>query len=316
MVQQALMDQTMSERIAWAMRRARGRDTFVGLCQHRHAVPRLPAGWCAPGCLREGRRRGDRRPLHGCCQVDRAAYPLGSRSTTSRGSLAFARRSAASASAASTPTRSRTRTTSSARCATRQRRVRTQGHRAHHGVLRDRRADRLQGSSRSGWPTGPTTPARTTFRRRRRRLIESLREIYAALPANARLLLEYKLYEPAFYHTDVQDWGEALPVCQHVGERAQVCVDTGHHAMGVNIEQIVAILLQEGRLGGFDLNDKKYGDDDLMVGSIDPYQLFRICHELVSAMRDERRSAGASQRRRRRLHARPVPQHRAEDARP
>jgi L-rhamnose isomerase/sugar isomerase len=100
------------------------------------------------------------------------------------------------------------------------------------------------------------------------------------------MFLEYKFYEPAFYHTDVQDWGQALTVCQHVGERAQVCVDTGHHAMGTNIEQIVAYLLQEGRLGGFDLNDKKYGDDDLMVGSIDPYQLFRICHELVKAASD------------------------------
>src|ERR1700694_1319393 len=107
--------------------------------------------------------------------------------------------------------------------------------------------------------------------------------MYPALPDGARLFLEYKLYEPAFYHTDVQDWGQALTVCQQVGERANVCVDTGHHAMGVNIEQIVAILLREGGLGGFDLNDKKYGDDDLMVGSIDPYQLFRIFHELVKA---------------------------------
>ncbi len=101
------------------------------------------------------------------------------------------------------------------------------------------------------------------------------------------MLLEYKLYEPALYSTDVQDWGQALAVCREVGEQAAVCVDTGHHAMGVNIEQIVAILLAEGRLGGFDLNDKKYGDDDLMVGSIDPYQLFRIAHELVNAMRDD-----------------------------
>src|SRR5437762_1556042 len=124
-------------------------------------------------------------------------------------------------------------------------------------------------------------------RARRQRLIETLREIYPALPSNARMFLEYKFYEPAFYHTDVQDWGQALTVCQHVGDRAHVCVDTGHHAMGTNIEQIVAILLQEGRLGGFDLNDKKYGDDDLMVGSIDPYQLFRICHELVKARADE-----------------------------
>src|SRR4029079_15598378 len=92
---------------------------------------------------------------------------------------------------------------------------------------------------------------------------------------------------PAFAQTEVKDGGRSLSVCEHLGERAQVCVDTGHHAMAVNIEQIVAILLQEGRLGAFDLNDKKYGDDDLMVGSIDPYQLLRIFHELVGAMRDE-----------------------------
>ena len=131
---------------------------------------------------------------------------------------------------------------------------------------------------------GTNYPGQDDFRARRRHLIESLQEVYPALPGGARLFLEYKLYEPAFYHTDVQDWGQALSVCQHVGERAQVCVDTGHHSLGVNIEQIVAYLLQEGRLGGFDLNDKKYGDDDLMVGSIDPYQLFRICHELVKAL--------------------------------
>jgi L-rhamnose isomerase/sugar isomerase len=134
---------------------------------------------------------------------------------------------------------------------------------------------------------GTNYPGQDDFRGRRRRLIESLREIYPALPAGARLFLEYKFYEPAFYHTDVEVWGQSLTVCQQVGEHAVVCVDTGHHAMGVNIEQIVAILLQEGRLGGFDLNDKKYGDDDLMVGSIDPYQLFRICHELVKANTDE-----------------------------
>ena len=134
---------------------------------------------------------------------------------------------------------------------------------------------------------GTNYPGQDDFRARRRRLIDCLREIHPALPEGARLFLEYKFYEPAFYHTDVQDWGQSLSVCQQVGERALVCVDTGHHAMGVNIEQIVAILLQEGRLGGFDLNDKKYGDDDLMVGSIDPYQLFRICHELVKANADE-----------------------------
>ena len=101
------------------------------------------------------------------------------------------------------------------------------------------------------------------------------------------MYLEYKLYEPALYATDVQDWGQSLNVVRQLGDQAGVCVDTGHHAMGVNIEQIVALLLAEGRLAAFDLNDKKYGDDDLMVGSIDPYQLFRIAHELVNAMRDE-----------------------------
>ena len=134
---------------------------------------------------------------------------------------------------------------------------------------------------------GTNYPGQDDLRWRRHRLVAGLREIYPHLPEGARLFLEYKLYEPAFYSTDVQDWGQALSVSRLVGDRAMVCVDIGHHAMGVNIEQIVAILLAEGRLGGFDLNDKKYGDDDLMLGSIDPYQLFRIAHELVNAMRDD-----------------------------
>ncbi len=134
---------------------------------------------------------------------------------------------------------------------------------------------------------GTNYPGQDDLRQRRHRLVAALREIYPHLPDGVRMFLEYKLYEPAFYSTDVQDWGQALSVSRLVGERATVCVDIGHHAMGVNIEQIVAILLAEGRLGGFDLNDKKYGDDDLMVGSIDPYQLFRITHELVNAMRDD-----------------------------
>jgi L-rhamnose isomerase / sugar isomerase len=145
---------------------------------------------------------------------------------------------------------------------------------------------------------GTNYPGQDDFRARRRRLIDCLREIHPALPDGARLFLEYKLYEPAFYHTDVQDWGQALTVCQQAGDRAVVCVDTGHHAMGVNIEQIVAYMLQEVRLGGFDLNDKKYGDDDLMVASIDPYQLFRICHELVKALgdRDDPIARGCAER--------------------
>jgi L-rhamnose isomerase / sugar isomerase len=134
---------------------------------------------------------------------------------------------------------------------------------------------------------GTNYPGQDDMRWRRHRLVEGLRAVYPHLPDGVRLFLEYKLYEPALYSTDVQDWGQSLSVCRAVGEQATVCVDTGHHAMGVNIEQIVALLLAEGRLGGFDLNDKKYGDDDLMVGSIDPYQLFRIAHELVNAMRDD-----------------------------
>src|SRR5437588_7637670 len=95
------------------------------------------------------------------------------------------------------------------------------------------------------------------------------------------LLVEYKLYEPAFYATDLADWGSALLACQELGERAKVLVDLGHHAQGVNIEQIVTLLDGVGRLGGFHFNDRKYGDDDLIVGSIDPFQLFRIFSEPV-----------------------------------
>src|SRR5436309_9766696 len=97
------------------------------------------------------------------------------------------------------------------------------------------------------------------------------------------MLLEYKSYEPAFYSTDVPDWGVSYTMCMKLGEKAQVVVDLGHHAQATNIEQIVAFLLDEGKLGGFDFNDRKYGDDDLIVGSSNPYQLFLIYHELVGA---------------------------------
>ena len=97
------------------------------------------------------------------------------------------------------------------------------------------------------------------------------------------MLLEYKLFEPAFYTTDVPDWGTAYAHCVATGERAQVVIDTGHHAPGTNIEFIVAFLLRAGRLGGFDFNSRFYADDDLMVGAADPFQLFRIMHEIVLA---------------------------------
>src|SRR6266436_5426346 len=115
------------------------------------------------------------------------------------------------------------------------------------------------------------------------RLGSALAEVYARLGAGQRMLLEYKLFEPSFYTTDVPDWGTSLLHCQALGPQAAVVVDTGHHAPGTNIEFIVALLLRAGRLGGFDFNSRFYADDDLMVGAADPFQLFRILHEVVSA---------------------------------
>jgi L-rhamnose isomerase/sugar isomerase len=128
---------------------------------------------------------------------------------------------------------------------------------------------------------GTNYPGQDSLRERRVRLTETLHEIYDALGDELELLVEYKLYEPAFYATDLADWGSALLLCQQLGERAKVLVDLGHHAQSVNIEQIVSLLHGADRLGGFHFNDRKYGDDDLIVGSIDPYQLFRIFFELT-----------------------------------
>src|SRR4029453_1160897 len=105
-------------------------------------------------------------------------------------------------------------------------------------------------------------------------------------PPGTRLLVEYKFFEPAFYSTDLPDWGTAALVCRRLGPQAQVLVDTGHHPQGTNVEQIVALLLAEGLLGGFHFNDRKYADDDLIVGSIDPFALFRIMRELAAARGD------------------------------
>src|SRR5205823_8191563 len=115
------------------------------------------------------------------------------------------------------------------------------------------------------------------------RLVDGLEEIYTALSPGMRLLVEYKFFEPAFYSTDLPDWGTAALVCRRLGDQAQVLVDTGHHPQGTNVEQIVALLLAEGLLGGFHFNNRKYADDDLIVGSIDPFELFRTMHELTRA---------------------------------
>jgi L-rhamnose isomerase/sugar isomerase len=126
------------------------------------------------------------------------------------------------------------------------------------------------------------------LRARYRRLEAGLREVHGAMPPGMRLLVEYKFFEPAFYSTDLPDWGTAALMCRKLGASAQVLVDTGHHAQGTNIEQIVAVLLEEGALGGFHFNDRKYADDDLIVGSVDPFALFRIMFEVVSALEDPR----------------------------
>jgi L-rhamnose isomerase / sugar isomerase len=128
---------------------------------------------------------------------------------------------------------------------------------------------------------GTNYPGQDDLRVRHARLVDGLEEVYAALPSGTRLLVEYKFFEPAFYSTDLPDWETAALVCRRLGPQAQVLVDTGHHPQGTNIEQIVALLLAEGLLGGFHFNNRKYADDDLIVGSIDPFELFRIMREIA-----------------------------------
>jgi len=130
-------------------------------------------------------------------------------------------------------------------------------------------------------PDGTNYPGQGDLRDRQDRLADSLAQVYARLGEHQRLILEYKFFEPAFYATDVPDWGTSLVHCQALGERAMVCLDTGHHAPGTNIEFIVMQLLRLGRLGAFDFNSRFYADDDLIVGAADPFQLFRILHEVV-----------------------------------
>jgi L-rhamnose isomerase/sugar isomerase len=130
---------------------------------------------------------------------------------------------------------------------------------------------------------GTNYPGQDDIRARQDRLAESLRKVYERLGPDQRMVLEYKLFEPAFYHTDVPDWGTSFAHCVALGPKAKVVVDTGHHAPGTNIEFIVASLLRADKLGGFDFNSRFYADDDLMVGAADPFQLFRIMHECVKA---------------------------------
>ncbi|MDP9292084.1 MAG: sugar isomerase, partial [Verrucomicrobiota bacterium] len=134
---------------------------------------------------------------------------------------------------------------------------------------------------------GTNYPGQADIRARKHWMEEALHETYAAMNSGMRMLVEYKFYEPAFYHTDIADWGMAYNLALKLGPQAQVLVDLGHHAHGTNIEHIVAYLLDEEKLGCFHFNNRKYGDDDLIAGSINPYELFLVFHEIRSARQDE-----------------------------
>ena len=146
-------------------------------------------------------------------------------------------------------------------------------------------AAELGSGAQSLWfADGTSYAGQDDLRARRARMLACLERLYAALPPEQELLLEYKPFEPAFYATDLADWGSALLLCQRLGDRARVLVDLGHHLHGANIEQIVAILAAEGRLGGFHFNNRKYADDDLIVGSVNPFELFLVFAELGSEL--------------------------------
>jgi len=130
---------------------------------------------------------------------------------------------------------------------------------------------------------GTNYPGQDDLGARFARLVEGLERLYAELSDDVTLLVEYKFFEPGFYSTDIPDWGTASLVCKRLGSRAKVLVDTGHHPLGTNVEQIVALLLAEELLGGFHFNNRKYADDDLIVGSIEPFELFRIMREIAQA---------------------------------
>jgi len=143
---------------------------------------------------------------------------------------------------------------------------------------------------------GTNYAGQDSLRGRKERMEASLAEVYAALPPDMRMLIEYKFFEPAFYHTDLADWGTAYMMALKLGPQAQVLVDTGHHAPGTNVEHIVSLLLAEARLGGFHFNARKYADDDLIVGTTNPFELFLIFNELVAAAQDPNPTVAAGAR--------------------
>ena len=154
-----------------------------------------------------------------------------------------------------------------------------------HNIEVIRYGQELGSNSLTVWLSdGSCFPGQLNFRQAFQHTLEGLKEIYAALPADWKMFVEYKAFEPNFYSTTVGDWGQSLLYASKLGPKAYTLVDLGHHLPNANIEQIVALLLMEGKLGGFHFNDSKYGDDDLTVGSIKPYQLFLIFNELVEGM--------------------------------
>lgn len=158
-----------------------------------------------------------------------------------------------------------------------------------HNIEVIRHGVELGSTSLTVWLSdGSNFPGQLNFKRAFQNTLESLQEVYKALPADWKMFVEYKAYEPNFYSTTVGDWGQSYLYASKLGPKAYTLVDLGHHLANANIEQIVALLLMEGKLGGFHFNDSKYGDDDLTVGSINPYQLFLIFNELVGGM-DERK---------------------------
>ncbi|GGI44545.1 L-rhamnose isomerase [Paenibacillus marchantiophytorum] len=134
---------------------------------------------------------------------------------------------------------------------------------------------------------GSNYPGQVDIRARKTWMYEALKEMYEAMTPSMRMLIEYKFYEPAFYHTDLADWGMAFNLANKLGPQAEVLVDTGHHPQGTNIEHIVTYLLDENKLGGFHFNSRKYGDDDLIVGSVNPYELFLIFYQIIDAANDK-----------------------------